>query len=97
MRSDDGDRVQRILAYIFAAMVAMTVIAFFAILIGSLMGVQGDDFGTGIWPIVFLTPLIALPAAFLLMIALVVVVARRRSREAAARPAPAPSRSPRRR
>jgi len=40
--------------------------------------------GEGLWPAVFVFPLIALPIAFVLIIALIIVVGRQRSKAAKA-------------
>jgi ABC-type antimicrobial peptide transport system permease subunit len=56
-----------------------------AILIGTAVGgfaQQGS--GEGLWPAVFVFPLIALPIAFVLIIVLIVVVGRQRSKAAKA-------------
>ena len=87
--SDDGDRLRRILAYMFTALVAVTIVCFFVIIIGTVVGRDSADFGSGIWPVVFVTPLIALPGAFLLLIGLIILIGRKRSREAAAQQAAA--------
>jgi TRAP-type C4-dicarboxylate transport system permease small subunit len=62
--------LDRILAFTALALAALSVICFFAIIIGSASGMEQDDFGTGIWPLVAGIPLWGLPIAFLLIIAL---------------------------
>ncbi|GAA2045768.1 hypothetical protein GCM10009819_36600 [Agromyces tropicus] len=77
-----GHRVERILAYMVAATVGLSIIAFFAVMIGTLAGVGADDgFSRGIWPVVLVLPLIGLPIGFLLLVALLIVNGLRRSRE----------------
>lgn len=75
-------RAERILAYMVAATVGLSIIAFFAVMIGTLAGVGADDgFSQGIWPYVLVLPMIGLPIGFLLLIALLIVNGIRRSRE----------------
>ena len=78
-----ASRVQRILSYIVAALVVVSLLCIVAILIGTAAGgfaQQGG--GQGIWPTVFLLPLIALPIAFVLLIVLLIVSARARGKAA---------------
>lgn len=72
-------RVERVLAYMIAAAVALSIIAFLAVIIGTATGVR--DFGEGLWPTVIMLPLIGLPIGFVLLVALLVVSAVRRGRE----------------
>jgi len=66
-------------------MVGLSVLAFFAIIIGTAMGAGADNgFSQGIWPTVFILPVIALPLGIVLMILLLVFNLRRRAREAQA-------------
>ena len=60
------------------AIVVLSVASFVAVMIGSASGV---DFESGVWPTVVILPLIGLPIAFLLIIALLVtnMVRRRRA------------------
>lgn len=62
-----------------AAAVALSIIAFLAVIIGTATGVR--DFGEGLWPTVIMLPLIGLPIGFVLLVALLVVSAVRRGRE----------------
>lgn len=73
-----ASRLQRILSYIIAALVIVSLVCIAAILIGTAAGQfaqQGS--GEGIWPTVFFFPLIGLPIAFVLIIVLLIVSARR--------------------
>ncbi|MGH1549212.1 hypothetical protein ACRAWB_08580 [Leifsonia poae] len=73
-----ASRLQRILAYIIAAFVIVSLVCIAAILIGTATGQfaqQGS--GQGLWPTVFFFPLVALPIAFVLIIVLLIVSARR--------------------
>lgn len=71
-------RLERVLAAVVAAVIGLSVIAFFAIIIGTWSGMQREEFGTGLWPTITLLPLFGLPAGFLAIIALLVVSTRRR-------------------
>jgi ABC-type dipeptide/oligopeptide/nickel transport system permease component len=78
-------RRERLLAFMTMGMVGLSVVAFFAIVIGTAMGAGANNgFSQGIWPTIFLLPVIALPIGILLLIVLMIVSMRRRSREAQA-------------
>ncbi|WP_404475350.1 multidrug ABC transporter ATPase [Microbacterium aerolatum] len=66
-------RLDRILAFTALTLAALSVICFFAIIIGSATGMDQDAFGEGVWPIVAAVPLWGLPAAFVMIIALLVM------------------------
>lgn len=66
----------------FVAMVGVTVLAIVLLLCSAFLGNSGN-FDEGIWPVVAVTPLLALPLAFILAIALAVVVTRRKARDSA--------------
>lgn len=68
------------------AMVAISIVSFFGLIAATFAGMSSADFGAGLWPVVVVMPLFALPVAVALLIALVIVSARRRARDAAARP-----------
>lgn len=59
-------------------LVAASIICFFAIILATPLGVT--DFSAGIWPVVVLLPLIALPIGFLLIVALLIMSFVRRNR-----------------
>lgn len=61
-----------------AGIVGLSVVAFFAIIIGTWTGMESDDFSSGIWPTVTLLPLFGLPIGFVLIFALLIVSTRRR-------------------
>jgi hypothetical protein len=71
-------RLERVLAAIVGAVIALSVLAFFAIIIGTWSGMGSADFSAGAWPSVTLMPLFGLPAGFILIIALLIVSTRRR-------------------
>lgn len=73
-----ASRPQRILAYIIAALVIVSLVCVAAILIGTAAGQFAEQgSGQGLWPAVFLFPYAALPIAFILIIVLIIVSARR--------------------
>ncbi|WP_238476324.1 multidrug ABC transporter ATPase [Agromyces mariniharenae] len=83
--SDSGPvtqhRAERILAYMFVAIVGLSILAFIAVMIGTAVGAGANDgFSQGVWPIVLTLPLFGLPIAFLLLIALLIVNGVRRAR-----------------
>ncbi|WP_244255832.1 hypothetical protein [Rathayibacter sp. VKM Ac-2760] len=69
-------RAERTLAYMFVAIIVVTVLAFLAVLIAPMMGVR--DYSGGLWQFVLALPLVGLPIAFLMMIAMLIVGVRRR-------------------
>ncbi len=74
-------RAERVLAYMFVAIVGISILAFIAVMIGTLMGAGANDgFSQGVWPIVLTLPLFGLPIAFILLIALIIVNGVRRAR-----------------
>ena len=84
--SDSGPltqhRAERILAYMFVAIVGLSILAFIAVMIGTAVGAgENDGFSQGIWPVVLMLPLIGLPIGFLLLITLLIVNGVRRTRE----------------
>jgi ABC-type dipeptide/oligopeptide/nickel transport system permease component len=74
-------RAERILAYMFVAIVGLSILAFIAVMIGTAAGAGANDgFSQGIWPLVIMLPWFGLPLAFLLLIALLIVNGVRRAR-----------------
>lgn len=74
-------RAERVLAYIFAAIVGLSIVCFAAVIIATASGLSGKQFTGGFWQVVALLPGIGLPVAFVLVIVLLIVGGRRRSRE----------------
>ena len=75
-------RVERILAYMVAGVVAVSILCFFAVLIGGLMGqAAAQAAGTGPWVLVIMFPYFGLPLGMVLVIALVIVSSIRRKRD----------------
>ena len=77
-------RAERILAFMSLGIALLSILCFFAIIIGTWSGMTIEDFGSGIWPFVALLPNIGLPLAFVLIITLLVItwVRRRRANQA---------------
>ena len=69
-------RAERTLAYMFIAIIVVTVLAFLAILLAPVLGVR--EYSGPLWQFVFALPLVGLPIAFLMMIGMLVVGIRRR-------------------
>lgn len=74
----EPSRLERVLSAMVATVIALSVVSFFAIIIGTWMGMDSGAFSTGIWPTVTFIPLIGLPLGFVLIIVLLVVSTRRR-------------------
>lgn len=73
-------RLERVLAYMVAGIIVLSLASFVALLVGTSMGLEREDFTQGLWPVVTILPLIGLPIGFVLIIALLVVSAVRRGR-----------------
>ncbi|MFT4220715.1 MAG: multidrug ABC transporter ATPase [Microbacterium sp.] len=71
-------RIDRILAFMALGLTVLSIVCFFAVILARPAGVT--DFSAGLWPTVVLLPLVALPIAFLLIVALLVINFVRRSR-----------------
>lgn len=78
-----SDRVERVLAYAIAALVVLSLVSFIADIAGTVGGAADNNgFGEGLWPVVLIFPLVALPLGFVLVITLLVTSFVRRGREA---------------
>lgn len=77
-----SNRVERALAYMVAGIVVLSLAAFVALIAGTGLGLERDDFAQGMWPTITILPLIGLPIGFVLIIALLIVSAVRRGRAA---------------
>jgi hypothetical protein len=71
-------RLDRILAYMSLGLAIVSIGCFFAVIIARPLGVT--DFAQGIWPLIVVLPLIALPIAFLMIVALLIMTFVRRAR-----------------
>lgn len=76
------NRVERILAYMVAGIIVLSLASFVAVIIATAAGLDPREFSSGIWPVVTMLPLIGLPIGFVLIITLLVVSAVRRGRAA---------------
>lgn len=73
-------RTERVLIFMIAAIVVLSIASFAVIFIARVTGAV-TDFTTGAWPAISVLPLIGLPLAILLIIAYVVASGARRVRE----------------
>jgi formate/nitrite transporter FocA (FNT family) len=76
----DVNRNERILAYMLASAIGLSILAIIAILVGTGVGVR--DFDEGVWPVIIMLPNIGFPLGIILLVVLVVVSARHKSRAA---------------
>ncbi|MBT2483158.1 MULTISPECIES: multidrug ABC transporter ATPase [unclassified Microbacterium] len=75
-------RLDRFLAFGALGIAAASVICFFAIIIGTAVGLDQAAFGQGLWPVVAAIPFWGLPVAFLMIISLLVMSFVRKGRAA---------------
>ena len=73
-------RIDRILAFMALGIAVISVLCFFAIMISTAAGMSHADYGTGIWPIVAVLPMVGLPLAFGLILALLIMSIVRRGK-----------------
>jgi hypothetical protein len=66
-------RLDRILAFTALGIAAASVICFFAIIIGTAVGMDQQAFGGGVWPLVAAIPFYGLPLAFAMIITLLIM------------------------
>lgn len=78
-------RLDRILAFTALGIAAASVICFFAIIIGTAVGMDQAAFGEGAWPLIAAIPFWGLPLAFVMIITLLIMSFIRKGR-AASRP-----------
>lgn len=80
-RSPDGDlpvrTIDRVLASMSLGLLALSVLSFFAILIGSAMNA---DFSTGLWPAIGIIVYVAPILAFAMLLAVLIMTFVRRAR-----------------
>ena len=65
-------RIDALLAYVALGLAALSVGCFFAIIIGTAVGMGQDDFTAGAWPVIAGLPMYGLPLAFAMIIALLI-------------------------
>ncbi|MFE1644391.1 multidrug ABC transporter ATPase [Microbacterium sp. P01] len=73
-------RIDRILAFMSLGLLAVSILCFFTIMIASAFGMTQADFLNGLWPLVSVLPLLGLPIAFLLLLAVLIMSFVRRAR-----------------
>jgi len=71
-------RIDRILAYMALGLTIVSIVCFFAVILAKPLGIE--DFSAGLWPLVVVLPLIALPIAFVMIVVLLIMSFVRRSR-----------------
>ena len=74
----DASRWERVFAFSSVALVALSLLAFAALILAPVWGIT--DYTSAPWPTILVFPLIALPIAILLFLAVVIGNWRRRSR-----------------
>ena len=70
-------RIDRILAFMSLGLLVLSIVCFFAIMIGSS---AGADFSTGIWPLIGLLVYVAPILAFVLLLVVLITTFVRRAR-----------------
>lgn len=73
-------RIDRILAFMSLGLLLLSVVCFFAIIIGTWAGMKQADFGGGVWPAVSAVVYIAPIVAFLLLVTVLVMTFIRKAR-----------------
>lgn len=74
-------RIERILAYMIASAVGLSILCFIALIIATAVGVTAEQFSAAPWPTIVVLPAIGLPIGLILMIVLIVLTGIRRGRE----------------
>ncbi|MBN9157462.1 MULTISPECIES: multidrug ABC transporter ATPase [unclassified Microbacterium] len=74
--------IDRYLTFGALTLAALSVVCFFAIIIGTAVGMKQADFAHGAWPVVGVFPFWGLPIAFVMIIALLIMSSVRRGRAA---------------
>jgi uncharacterized membrane protein len=77
-----SNRVERVLAYMVAGIIIVSLASFVAILVATGAGLARADFAVGVWPFITVMPLVGLPIGFVLIVTLLIVSAVRRGRAA---------------
>ncbi|MCK8468284.1 multidrug ABC transporter ATPase [Microbacterium sp. KSW4-16] len=66
-------RLDRFLAFTALGIAAASVVCFFAIIIGTAVGMDQSAFGEGAWPFIAAIPYWGLPVAFLMILTLLIM------------------------
>jgi len=77
-----SQRLERILAFMVAAAIGLSIACFLALIIATAVGVGKDAFSQAPWPTIIVLPAIGLPMGALILVALIVISSIRRGREA---------------
>jgi len=78
----NDQRLERILAFMVASAIGLSIVSFLAVIIASGVGVTGEQFSQPPWPTIIVLPVIGLPLGVIVLIALLIVSGLRRGREA---------------
>ena len=78
----NDQRLERILAFMVASAIGLSIVSFLAVIIASGVGVTGEQFSQPPWPTILVLPVIGLPLGVIILIALLIVSGLRRGREA---------------
>lgn len=78
--SPTPSRAERVLGGMVISTIGLTILSFLAVILGT--GIFHAVVSEGIWPVIVVLPLVALPLAFIFMITLLAINFRRRRREA---------------
>lgn len=73
-------RIDRILSFMSLGLLALAVVCFLAIMIGTASGMAQADFGSGLWPAVSTTVYIAPILAFAMLMTVLIMTFVRRAR-----------------
>lgn len=73
-------RIDRILAFMSLGLLALSVLCFVAVMIGTWSGMQHEDFASGAWPAVSAVIYIAPVLAFLLLLTVLIMTFVRKAR-----------------
>ena len=76
--SYEASGVEKVLAAMIVGVTVLSIMSFFAIIIGTWQGMTSDQFSAGLWPAITITPLFGLPLGFVLIMVLLVISTRRR-------------------
>ena len=71
-------RIDRVLAFMALGLTVVSIVCFFVVILARPAGVT--DFSQGIWPLIVVLPLLALPVAFVMIVTLLIMSFVRRSR-----------------
>lgn len=82
---EDAPLIERVLAVLIVIIIAISVIAFFSVLIASANGVAREDFTQGVWPLLTWVSYVGLPTGLLLILTLLFMNMRRRAKQNAQR------------